>query len=122
MHWAAKYLAQRRRNREPEDVAEALRLAGQSLQSPTAETGSVPLAGSGAAMITGAGDGMGTPDRWLRAALKQADHRLLAGDFRGALGEYLRLLRGHPRSLLSWGKVARWAIFTACPPLRRSCF
>ncbi len=128
VHWAAQFLAHRRRNREPEDVPEALRLAGHSLQSPAAQAGSVLPAGSGAGSITGAADitgaaeGMGATDRCLRAALKQADHRLLAGDFRGAFAEYLRLLRGHPSSLLSWGKVARWAIFTACPPMRRSCF
>lgn len=58
----------------------------------------------------------------LRAALKQADHRMLAGDLRGAGGAFIGLLKTHPGSRLAWGKLARWAVFAALPPLRGACF
>ncbi len=57
-----------------------------------------------------------------RALLKQADHRLLAGDYRGAWTGYRHLLRAHPASLLAWGKLARMGVFCALPPLREACF
>jgi glycosyltransferase involved in cell wall biosynthesis len=58
----------------------------------------------------------------LRAALKQADHFMLAGDFAGARRAYLGLLRAHPSSAWAWAKTIRMAIFCACPPVREACF
>src|SRR5262249_41684793 len=40
----------------------------------------------------------------LRARLKQADHRMLAGDYSGAIRAYTSLLRRHPANPLTWGK------------------
>jgi glycosyltransferase involved in cell wall biosynthesis len=57
-----------------------------------------------------------------RAALKQADHLVLAGDFRGAFRAYISLLDSNPWSALAWAKLARLAIFRAIPPARESCF
>jgi len=58
----------------------------------------------------------------LPALLKQADHRMLAGDYRGAWAGYQHLLRAHPENLLAWGKLARLGIFCAFPRLREVCF
>jgi glycosyltransferase involved in cell wall biosynthesis len=58
----------------------------------------------------------------LRAALKQADHFMLAGDFSNAGRAYLRLLAAHPASPLVWGKLFRLAIFRAIPQAREVCF
>ncbi len=58
----------------------------------------------------------------LRASLKQADHFMLAGDFRGAGRAYCRLLQSHPGSALAWGKILRLAVFAAIPPAREVCF
>jgi glycosyltransferase involved in cell wall biosynthesis len=58
----------------------------------------------------------------LRAALRQADHFLLAGDFQGARKAYLRVLLENPRSGLAWAKTLRLALFCALPPLREACF
>ena len=57
-----------------------------------------------------------------QALLKQADHRMLAGDYRGAWTGYQRLLRAHPGNLLAWGKLARLGVFWAFPTLREACF
>ncbi len=58
----------------------------------------------------------------LSAQLKQADHRMLAGDYSGALRAYGWLLASHPISLLAWGKLIRWVVFLAIPPARSLCF
>lgn len=62
------------------------------------------------------------PEDELRAALKQADHLMLAGDYRAAAREYGTTLRAHPGSLLAWGKLARLGVFRFAPPLRELCF
>ncbi len=58
----------------------------------------------------------------LRAALKQADHLTLAGEYAAAGHAYASLLRSHPESALGWGKLLRWAVFATLPPARRACF
>ncbi len=62
------------------------------------------------------------PEDGLRAALKQADHLMLAGDYRAAAREYGAVLRSHPGSLFAWAKLARLGIFRFAPPLRELCF
>lgn len=57
-----------------------------------------------------------------RAALKQADHLLLAGHYQSALREYARVVRKHPADWLGWAKLARGAIFAGLPSARRACF
>jgi hypothetical protein len=57
-----------------------------------------------------------------RAALKQADHLMLAGDFRTARKAYLRQLQSHPASGLAWAKMLRLAVFAAIPPAREVSF
>jgi len=57
-----------------------------------------------------------------RAVLKQADHRMLAGDYRGAARAYWELLAAHPLNPLGWGKLARLGVFQAAPFLREACF
>lgn len=58
----------------------------------------------------------------LRAALKQADHFMLAGDFPGARRAYLRLLAEHPWSWLAWAKMSRLLVFRTIPLAREACF
>jgi hypothetical protein len=58
----------------------------------------------------------------LRAQLGQADHLLLAGNYRQALQTYLNLAIGHPASARVWAKLARCGVFLAMPPLREACF
>ncbi len=58
----------------------------------------------------------------LEACLKQADHRMLAGDYRGARSSYQQALRAHPKNLRAWGKFARLGVFCAVPALREACF
>jgi glycosyltransferase involved in cell wall biosynthesis len=94
-HGAARKLAEARRRGQPENVAQALTHAARDM---TAARGA------------------------LHAALKQADHRMLAGDYRGAARAYLRLLAQNPGSARAWGKLLRWAVFTALPPAREACF
>jgi Glycosyl transferase family 2 len=89
----AQVLASTRRRGEVEDVPAALRAAGE------------PIAADA-----------------FRAALKQADHFMLAGDFKGARKAYLRMLRSHPREGLAWAKLLRLAVFQAIPPAREVCF
>jgi hypothetical protein len=55
-------------------------------------------------------------------ALKQIDHRLLAGDFGAAGRAYAELLAAHPASRLAWGKLLRWAVFAMVSPARQWCF
>ena len=93
-HRAAQILAEARRTGVMEDVAYALARAGREIE----EAG--PL---------------GT-------ALKQIDHRLLAGDFGAAGRAYAELLTAHPASRLAWGKLLRWAVFAAVPQAREWCF
>lgn len=57
-----------------------------------------------------------------RTLLKQADHLMLAGDYRGAGRTYLSLLRQYPGHPLGWGKLARLGVFRAIPFLREVCF
>lgn len=57
-----------------------------------------------------------------RALLKQADHVMLAGRYGRAAREYLRLAYARPSSLKAWGKLARLALFSVAPPVRRFCF
>lgn len=94
-HEAIRALAAARALGEPEDVEAAFARAGLAAQS-----------GSGA----------------FRALLKQADHRMLAGDYRGAARAYLDLLLAQPENLLAWGKFARLGLFRAAPFLREACF
>jgi glycosyltransferase involved in cell wall biosynthesis len=56
-----------------------------------------------------------------RALLKQADHRMLAGDYRGAARAYAGLLRSHPWNPLAWGKIMRLGVIQAAPFLREAC-
>jgi glycosyltransferase involved in cell wall biosynthesis len=57
-----------------------------------------------------------------RARLKQADHLMLAGEYRQAARSYLDLARSRPASPLAWGKLARWMLFRNVPGSRRLCF
>jgi len=93
-HRAAQLLAAARRSGGVENVARALDQAGREIAA----------AGPHA------------------TALKQIDHRLLAGDFRAAGWAYAEVLRAHPASGLAWGKLLRWAVFAAVPPAREWCF
>lgn len=89
---AARFLAQARYRGEPEDVASALAAAQAS------------------------------PDLPHSAALKQADHLMLAGRYRRAAREYWRLARSRPANLLAWAKLGRLAVFSLAPPARRWSF
>lgn len=90
---AARTLAADRKRGREEDVAAALEAAGRETFSDA-----------------------------FRASLKQADHLMLAGDFRGARTAYLQLLQSHPSSGLAWLKIARLAVFAAIPQAREVCF
>lgn len=98
-HLAARCLAKSRRAGIPEDVASALREAG--LEAELERQGS---------------------ECAFRAALKQADHLMLAGDYARAGTTYRDLLRSRPRSGLAWAKLARLAIFRVAPRAREMCF
>jgi len=91
-HQAIRRLGESRRRGEIEDVGRALEEASE------------------------AGDGA-----W-RAQLKQADHRMLAGDYGGAWVAYSGLLESHPANPLAWAKLARLGVFRAFPKLRQACF
>lgn len=91
-HRAIRQLGERRRRGEIEDVQRALAEAGE-----------------------------GRDEAW-RAQLKQADHRMLAGDYRGAWIAYRGLLESHPANPLAWAKLARLGVFRAFPQLREGCF
>ena len=56
------------------------------------------------------------------ARLKQADHLMLAGDYRRAWTAYSKLLKSNPRDPLAWAKLARLGVFRAFPRLREACF
>jgi glycosyltransferase involved in cell wall biosynthesis len=94
-HRATQLLGEARRRGETEDVRHALGQAAIEMQS-----GGAPL----------------------QAALKQIDHRMLAGDFRAAGRAYAGVLAEHPASGLAWGKLFRWAVFSGVPPARGWCF
>ncbi len=94
-HRAIQKLGAARRRGEPEDPARALAEAQAEVAS-------------GAVLH--------------RVLLKQADHRMLAGDYRGAARAYLDLARSHPASPLAWGKLARLGVFRAVPFLREASF
>lgn len=90
---AARTLAAARKRGEPEDIQAALEEASDETLSEA-----------------------------FRASLKQADHLMLAGDFRGARKSYVRLLQSHPSSGLAWAKILRLAVFAALPPAREVSF
>jgi len=92
-HRAARVLAEARRSGEVEDVARALAAA-------EIESEAEPL----------------------RAALKQIDHQMLAGDLRTAGLAYAELLWAHPGSRIAWGKLLRWGVYSSVPPAREWCF
>ena len=93
-HRAARFLAEARRSGEVEDVVGALAAAG-------AESDREPL----------------------RAALKQVDHRMLAGDLGAAGLAYGELLAiAHPESRLAWGKLLRWVVYSSIPAARGMVF
>jgi glycosyltransferase involved in cell wall biosynthesis len=56
------------------------------------------------------------------ALLKQADHLMLAGDYRHAWAIYSKHLASHPQNLFAWAKLARLGMFRAFPRLREACF
>ena len=60
--------------------------------------------------------------RPLGALLKQADHLMLAGDYRRAWAAYWKLLGSHPQNPLAWAKLARLGVFWSVPRLRQACF
>jgi len=62
------------------------------------------------------------PSCVLRTQLKQADHLLLAGEYRAAFQAYLGLIAVHPHCGLAWAKFVRYGIFLAFPPAREACF
>jgi Glycosyl transferase family 2 len=94
-HRAAQLLAEARRMGVVEDVAGSLARAAKEIQK-----GDAPL----------------------RVALKQIDHRMLAGELGAAGRAYAELLAEHPASCLAWGKLLRWAVFSGAPAARMWCF
>jgi glycosyltransferase involved in cell wall biosynthesis len=94
-HRAAQMLARARRRGEPEDALAAFEAAIDS-----GEQGAEAF----------------------RARLKQADHMMLAGEYRRALREYSGALRSHPASALAWAKLARCGVFVSLPVAREACF
>jgi glycosyltransferase involved in cell wall biosynthesis len=93
-HRAAYKLAAARRSGAHEDVQAAFEEAQKEMTSETAH----------------------------KAALKQADHRLLAGDYIAAGRAFRMLLFDRPWSVIGWAKCARWVVFRAAPSLRQECF
>lgn len=92
-HRAIQRLGAARRRGEPEDVVNA-RADAQGASAPGA----------------------------LDALLKQADHLMLAGDYRQAWTVYSKLLRSHPENPRAWAKLARLGVFRMIPRLREACF
>lgn len=64
----------------------------------------------------------GTKVSLFGALLKQADHLMLAGDYRKAARSYFDLLAEHPQSPIAWAKVARLGVFRTMPFLRETSF
>jgi len=56
------------------------------------------------------------------ALLKQADHMMLAGDYRQAWRVYSKHLASHPQDPLAWAKLVRLGVFRTFPRLREACF
>jgi hypothetical protein len=56
------------------------------------------------------------------AALKQADHLMLAGAYGSACQAYLHLVMARPASGRAWAKLGRCALFVAIPQIREVCF
>jgi GT2 family glycosyltransferase len=54
--------------------------------------------------------------------LKQADHLMLAGNYRHAWTAYSKLLKSNLQNPMAWAKLARLGVFSAFPPLREACF
>jgi len=94
---AARRLAASRQRGEPENAWAALAEDAASLRNLPEEEG-------------------------FRAALRQADHLLLAGEYAHAWRAYLGLIRQVPASRLAWAKLLRCAAFVSLPPARRLCF
>lgn len=92
MQRAARMLAEARQRGDREDVPAAIRTAN------------------------------GASDGGFQAALQQADHVMLAGNFWDAGKAYLRLLRSNPARGLAWAKMFRFAVFAAVPPVREALF
>jgi glycosyltransferase involved in cell wall biosynthesis len=64
-----------------------------------------------------------TPEvRARQALLKQADHWMLAGEYRRAARTYVRLVSKHPANTLAWAKLARLGLFVTLPVWRHLCF
>jgi glycosyltransferase involved in cell wall biosynthesis len=66
--------------------------------------------------------GCGSTATLRRAALKQADHLMLAGRYRRAAQAYWGAARSRPASLIAWAKLVRLAVFSLAPPARRWSF
>jgi hypothetical protein len=94
-HHAIRKLAHARQRGEPVNPAAALAQATEELDSSSGV---------------------------FRALLKQADHLMLAGDYRKAARSYFELLAGHPWSAVAWGKIARLGLFRTMPFLREASF
>lgn len=61
-------------------------------------------------------------DSFIPSELKQADHLLLAGEFRRAWRGYWQVLKRRPSSAAAWGKMARYGLFAAIPAAREFTF
>jgi glycosyltransferase involved in cell wall biosynthesis len=72
--------------------------------------------------VAGAFEGSERLSSILDAALKQADHLMLAGAYGSACQAYLRLVLGKPVSGRAWAKLARCGLFVAIPQIREACF
>jgi glycosyltransferase involved in cell wall biosynthesis len=94
-HRATRKLAEMRREGKPENVSLAL-------EESQAE---ITLGSAG-----------------FQAALKQADHQMLAGEYLSAGKSFCQLLASQPWNPVAWGKLARWVVFAALPPFRGACF
>jgi glycosyltransferase involved in cell wall biosynthesis len=94
-HRAARILAERRRAGEPCDAGVAL---AEARREPRREESA------------------------RRAGLKQADHLMLAGEYRRAARSYLSLVLRRPASALGWAKLFRLGVFVTLPPMREACF
>jgi glycosyltransferase involved in cell wall biosynthesis len=92
-HGAIQRLAAARREGQPEDIARELAQAGNT-----------------SAM------------RAWDVLLKQADHLMLAGDYRRAWAAYAQALGCRLRNPLAWAKLARLGVFRTFPRLREACF